>query len=117
MFNYKQYIIVRKDLNISCGKLCVQVSHASLDSYLISNKSIRDDWYAEGQKKVILEVYSENELLELEKKAKSQNIKCAMVRDLGLTEIKPNTLTCMGVEIRDNETLNKFAGDLKLFKF
>jgi len=117
MLNYKQCIVVRNDLKISCGKLCVQVSHASIDSYLISNRIIRRAWHREGQKKVILEVNSEQELLDLEEKLQLHALECAMIYDLGLTELKPNTLTCMGIEIQDNETLDAVTGELKLFKF
>jgi PTH2 family peptidyl-tRNA hydrolase len=115
--DYKQCLIVRNDLKISCGKLCVQVSHASLDSYLISNRIIRRAWHNEGQKKVILEVNSEQELLDLAKKAQSRALECALIYDLGLTELKPNTLTCMGLEINENEVINEITGELNLFKF
>lgn len=38
---YKQIIIVRKDLEMSTGKICSQVSHASM-AFLI--EAIRNDW-------------------------------------------------------------------------
>lgn len=38
---YKQIIIVRKDLEMSTGKMCSQVSHASM-AFLI--EAIRNDW-------------------------------------------------------------------------
>lgn len=38
---YKQIIIVRKDLEMSIGKICSQVSHASM-AFLI--EAIRNDW-------------------------------------------------------------------------
>lgn len=52
--DYKQYIIVRKDLEMTCGKTCVQVSHASLDSYILSNPITRKAWHNEGQRKIVL---------------------------------------------------------------
>ena len=46
---YKQIIIVRKDLNMSIGKICSQVSHASMAflTQMIRNKTMRieDNYY------------------------------------------------------------------------
>ena len=116
MFNYKQCIVVRTDLKISCPKLCVQVAHASIDSFLLSNECNKKDWYKEGQKKVILSVKSEEEIYELETRANELNIKSSIIQDLGYTELEPNTTTCIVFEILPNEVINKLTGNLPILK-
>lgn len=115
--DYKQCIIIRKDLGMTCGKTCVQVSHASLDSYILSNPIARKAWHKEGQRKIVLQVESEQELLDLEKKANGNGLYCALIYDLGLTELAPNTLTACGIEIETSEKIDGVTKGLKLFKF
>lgn len=72
--NYKQVIIVRKDLNMTPGKLAAQVSHASMAflTRMISNSAIRicrpgyNEWYVDDT-----EFYSTPGLYECAEKAKS----------------------------------------------
>lgn len=112
--DYKQYIIVRKDLEMTCGKTCVQVSHASLDSYILSNPITRKAWHNEGQRKIVLQVDSEKEILDIEKKSNDNWLYCALIYDLGLTELAPNTLTACGIEIETSEKLEPITKGLKL---
>jgi len=53
---YKMVIVVREDLQLSCGKLAVQVAHAAVECTLKSKKKNPwfDDWLKEGQKKVVV---------------------------------------------------------------
>lgn len=112
---YKQVIIVRKDLNISCGKMCVQVAHASLEAALLSKKEILDKWLSEGAKKVILSVENEKELLNYYELAKKSNLVCVLIRDAGLTELPPNTITCIAIGPDEEEKIDKITGNLKLY--
>lgn len=115
-FEYKQIIILRDDIKMGCGKKCVQVAHASIGSYKMSDKKMRKKWFKEGQKKVVLKVGDEDILDEISKKLEECGIGYAKIVDFGLTEIEPNTFTAIGVEIlrEDDEDLNKATANLKL---
>jgi PTH2 family peptidyl-tRNA hydrolase len=111
---YKQVIVLRRDLEISEGKKCVQSAHASLGAYEKADKEIIKKWNSEGQKKVVLEVDSEKDILELFKKAKKEKIPCFLVKDAGLTEVEPGTITALGLGPEEEEKLDKITGGLKL---
>ena len=113
-FNYKQVIVVRKDLSLSAGKLAVQVAHASLGAYRKVDKEILKEWETEGEKKVVLQVASEKELMELLQTAKDMKFPCALIRDAGLTEIPPGTVTALGIGPDRSEDLDNITGDLPL---
>jgi len=111
---YKQVIIIRNDLGMSAGKKCVQCAHASIGSYNKTRKSIIKKWESKGQKKVVLEVNSKKELLELFKRVKKEKIPCFLVEDAGLTELKPGTMTALGIGPDDEKKLDKITGSLRL---
>ena len=111
---YKQVIIIRNDLGMKTGKKCVQCAHASLGSYKKTSKSIIKKWESEGQKKVVLEVNSKEELLRLYKQVKKEKIPCFLVEDAGLTELKPGTVTTLGIGPNDEKKLDTITGSLRL---
>ena len=53
-FRYKQCIIIRNDVKMSCGKRCAQAGHASIGAYNNADKALAKAWISEGQKKVVL---------------------------------------------------------------
>ncbi|MCS7140253.1 MAG: peptidyl-tRNA hydrolase Pth2 [Candidatus Nezhaarchaeota archaeon] len=114
---YKQVIVVRKDLKISQGKMCVQVAHASVSS-LEEARKLRPEWVAawlsQNQKKVVLRVLSVDELKLLEQKARELNLPCYLVCDAGLTELEPNTITALGIGPAPSHLIDKVTGSLKL---
>ena len=92
---YKQVIVVRGDLNLSRGKLAVQVAHASIMGYELSDPKEREKWKMEGQKKIVLKVKNLEELMEVFKRAKKEGLPTAYVKDAGLTEVKSGTITAV----------------------
>jgi len=110
----KQCIVVRADLKLSKGKTAVQVAHASILSYEKAERKIKEKWKKEGQKKVVLQVESEKELLELKKRCEDLGIPCALVVDAGLTEIPPGTVTALGIGPDLSEKIDKVTGNLRL---
>lgn len=118
MFDYKQVMVARTDLDMSPGKLAVQVAHASL-SAAENCRTERPDWFenwwGERQKKVVVEVPSENDLQDLKKKSKKFNLPHKLVRDAGLTELEPETATVLGVGPAPNDEVDKVTGHLPLF--
>lgn len=116
MGSYKQVIIVRRDINMSLGKLAAQVAHAAIGSYKLCDKKIIEKWEKDGGKKVVLEVDSIEELLKLEEKAKKMGIPNFLVIDAGLTEFPEPTITCLGLGPEEETKINKVTGNLKLLK-
>ena len=45
---YKQVILVRKDLKLPKGKMAAQVSHASVEATLKSDKKVVEQWRKQG---------------------------------------------------------------------
>lgn len=117
MFRYKQVIVVREDLDMSPGKLAVQVAHASL-SASENARNKRDGWYEnwreEKQKKVVVGVPSEEDLEDLKERAEDLNLPNDLITDAGLTELSPGTSTALGVGPAPNDEVDKVTGDLSL---
>lgn len=111
----KMVIAVNDDVEMSCGKMAVQVAHASVDcAFKFYKKKHRlfKKWIEEGQKKVVVKA-SEKEIFEIEEKAKSKGILYSIIRDAGLTELKPGTLTAIAIIGEENE-IDKITGNLPL---
>lgn len=116
-FQYKQVIAVRTDLGMSRGKIAVQVAHGSLsasENARVSQQEIWRAWYREGQKKVAVKVSSEEELLELRRMAINHRLPHALIRDAGMTELPPGTITVLGIGPAKAEVIDKVTGGLKL---
>ena len=116
-FNYKQVIIFRADLKMSRGKIVAQAGHAAVSAAEEARKHHRgwwETWMKEGQCKIAVKIKSENELLELEKKAKELALPCALITDRGLTEVPPGTTTCLGIGPAPTEKIDIITALLPL---
>jgi PTH2 family peptidyl-tRNA hydrolase len=115
---FKQVIILRSDLKMSCGKAAVQASHAAVSALEKARKekpSWRHGWLEEGQRKITLKVSSKEEILAIEKKAKGNHLPTALISDMGLTELQPGTITSLGIGPGPSKILDKITGNLPLF--
>jgi len=115
----KQVMVVRKDLELSKGKLAVQVAHASLGAYekaMQARKKYVEDWQREGQKKVVLGVDTLAELKELQKKAMALKLPVCLIQDAGLTELEPGTITVLGIGPAPEAEIDKVTGSLSTLK-
>ncbi len=110
----KQAIVMRTDLKMGKGKIAAQACHACLESYKRANKRKIRDWELFGQKKVVLKVSSEEELMELYFIIKETDLPCALITDAGHTQIEPKTRTCLCVGPGPDEEIDKLTGHLKL---
>lgn len=110
----KQVIVMRTDLKMGKGKIAAQACHASLDCYKKADKTKIRKWELLGQKKVVLKVSSERELLELYSIVKQTDIPCSLITDAGHTQIEPSTRTCLGIGPGSDEEIDKLTGHLKL---
>ena len=111
---YKQVILLRKDLKLPLGKACAQVAHASVEAAFNSDKAKVAAWRKQGQKKVVLKVKDEKELLEFINLAKAVKLKTALITDAGKTVIAPGTKTCAGIGPDEEEEIDAITGKLKL---
>ncbi|MEM4336878.1 MAG: peptidyl-tRNA hydrolase Pth2 [Candidatus Woesearchaeota archaeon] len=111
---YKQVILVRKDLKLPPGKLAVQAAHASVEAVLKSNKNDVDKWVSSGMKKSVLKVKDENEIKKYYSLAKKSKLVSVIIRDAGLTVVKPGTITCVAIGPADEGKIDKITGKLKL---
>jgi PTH2 family peptidyl-tRNA hydrolase len=116
-FEYKQVIAVRTDLDMSKGKIAVQVAHGAVSSAeqtRVLKQDVWKAWFREGQKKVAVKVGSEEELLELRRNAISHSLPNALIRDAGMTELPPGTITVLGIGPAKAELIDEVTGELKL---
>lgn len=135
----KQIIIVRKDLNMSPGKMSAQVSHASMAflSTWIKNaidinyniqtkfdKDIYNEWINDIFTKVILEAKTKDQLLKAVSMANDLGMKEGedyfLIRDNCLTELEPEedgrTLTCIGFKPMRPEIIDQISKKYQLYK-
>ena len=113
----KMVIAVRKDLKLSTGKMAAQVAHAAVNCALVSKRrksSWFEDWYWEGQKKVVVKVKSLDELMRLKVEAEDAGLVTSLITDAGLTELPPNTTTCLGIGPAPDDAIDKVTGHLGL---
>ncbi|HDJ89546.1 MAG TPA: peptidyl-tRNA hydrolase [Thermoprotei archaeon] len=119
MFKYKQIIIVRRDIKMSVGKIAAQVAHAAVSAAEIVRKTKRKwygEWIKEGQRKIVLEVNDLNELLEIYDLVKKKGLPAVLIKDMGLTELPPNTITTIGIGPVPENLIDPITRKLRLLK-
>lgn len=122
----KQVIVVRMDLKMGKGKMSVQVAHASLGAILknsanrifgginLENDKELNEWLNGSFAKVCVRVESEEELLELNKKAENLDLRTSLILDSGRTQFKEPTYTCLGIGPHYEEKFINLTDSLKL---
>ena len=117
VYELKQVIVVRIDIEMGKGKMAAQVAHAALMSYLEAikeHKDVADRWLKDGEKKIVLKGKDETVLKKLYEAFKYKRIPCALVSDAGLTELPPGTITALGIGPWNNSEIDAFTSSLKL---
>lgn len=105
------YILVNSDIKLGKGKGMGQVGHAVGVYHYKGNysKELMDNYMNIRQTKVILQC-PQAKLEELEKEG------YIAIRDAGLTQLEPNTLTCVNLGIFDRDLgVPEFVKELKLY--
>lgn len=113
---FKQVIIVRKDLGMGAGKISAQVAHAAveaLEKTMQEKPEWAKEWKRTGQTKVVVKVNSQQELVEW-KKELEKKFPVALIKDAGQTQIKPGTITALGIGPAPEKELDKYTQELKL---
>jgi PTH2 family peptidyl-tRNA hydrolase len=116
-FRYKQVIVFRSNLRLSKGKTAAQAGHAAVSAAEEARKHRREwfeGWSREGQCKIAVKVKNEEEMSDLEAKAREMGLPYALVIDRGLTEVPPGTVTCLGIGPAPIEKVDKITRLLPL---
>jgi PTH2 family peptidyl-tRNA hydrolase len=113
-FRWKQCLVIRGDIRMSCGKISAQAAHAAVAAFERCDRETRERWLAEGQKKVVLRVKDERSLQELKTLAEARGIPAALIQDAGLTELPPGTTTALGLGPARSEEMDRITADLPL---
>lgn len=119
--SYRQLIIVRKDLNMSPGKLAAQVAHASwaffstkirdaqdiirqdnnVVIHVITDAQIYDEWFCGIFTKTVCEAKNHNALLKAKAMAEDLGLKEGrdffLIKDSCLTELRPEEIDENGI--------------------
>ena len=114
---FKQVIVVRRDVKMGTGKLAAQVAHASVmgaENVKSLKRNWFDFWFREGQAKVIVKVKTIEELMEIKNQATEMYLPVVQVQDSGLTQIPSGTITCIGIGPAPSELVDKVTRNLKL---
>ncbi len=115
-FEHKMVLVIRRDLKLSHGKMAVQTCHAAVTCALESKKKGKyfNEWYREGQKKVVLKCDDEDHMDFLKDVARKNGLVAHIITDAGLTEVPPGTRTCLGIGPGPNALVDKVTGELSL---
>jgi PTH2 family peptidyl-tRNA hydrolase len=134
MSKTKQVIIIRKDLKMRRGKEISQGAHASMGVFT-KRANFQEDpfntschymicdidramraWLEGSFAKVVVTVQTEQELIDLEIKAKEAKIPCCLIEDNGITEFNGvKTKTALAIGPWWPEEIDKITGTLPLY--
>uniref|UniRef100_A0A2R5L7F2 peptidyl-tRNA hydrolase n=1 Tax=Ornithodoros turicata TaxID=34597 RepID=A0A2R5L7F2_9ACAR len=115
---YKLVLVVRNNVKMEKGKVAAQCSHASVVAYkqlLKRSPDILKIWEMHGQRKVVLKVSSEEEMMALADKAISVGLTTSLIRDAGRTQIAPGTKTVLGIGPGPEDLIDSITKHLKLY--
>ena len=115
--DFKQVIIVRRDLNMGTGKIAAQVAHAAVmgaEKVKASRREWFNSWFGAGQAKVVVKVKNIEELMDVRMRAEKMNLPVVQVQDSGLTQIPSGTITCIGIGPAPSDLIDKVTFELKL---
>lgn len=112
----KQAIVFRADLKIGKGKIAAHAGHAAVVGYRAveqRNPKAANEWLESGQKKVVLKVKDEKELVSLFERI-SGRIPSEIIRDAGMTQVQPGTVICLVIGPWKDDEIDRYTKDFKL---
>ena len=115
--DFKQVIVVRRDLKMGTGKIAAQVAHAAVmggERVKALEKEWFNSWFRAGQAKVVVKVNNIEELMSVKMRAQDMNLPVVQVQDSGLTQIPSGTITCIGIGPAPSQLIDKVTFELKL---
>lgn len=111
---YKQLIVVRKDLKLPTGKAAAQAAHAAIEAAWRASQEDVKAWRLQGMAKVVLQVPDEKALLAQLQIGKDAGFSTALITDAGRTVVEPGTRTCIAIGPARAEDLDRHFASLKL---
>ena len=72
-------------------------------------------WKLSGQRKVVVKVDTEEELLEVEREAVKAGLITSLIQDAGHTQVSPGSRTVVAVGPGPQQVVDKVTGHLRLY--
>lgn len=113
----KMAVVVVRSIKMGPGKMAAQVGHAVVECTLKAMRYDRrsfDEWYEDGQKKIVLKVDNTKDLFPLKQHAEDLGLTTAVISDAGHTQLAPGTTTCLGIGPGSDKDIDAVVGHLKL---
>lgn len=113
------YIFVNKGLGMTPGKCMSQSSHAAVEAFRISQPRLIEAWdLGKHYAKYVMVAEDELHLHTIKHYIEERGFKTVLIIDEGHTEIRPHTVTALGVEIVDKDDPHTAAtfSDFKTYR-
>ncbi len=110
----KQVIVVNRSLALPKGKLAAQVAHAAVGAFVATSQQIQAAWLKIGMPKIVVYAADADALVQLEARAREQQIPACLVHDAGRTVLPAGTITCLGLGPAPAELVDGLTGKLPL---
>jgi len=116
-----QYLLIRKDLNMTHGKIAAQASHCSLASvYPYMDDEYVKEWLGKAFTKIVLSINGLSEAKKIIEVLKNNSIIHAVIKDNCRTELEPEeegtTLTGIGIKPYPKSLIHPLIKKLQLYK-
>lgn len=111
---YKQVIVIRKDLEMRKGKFVAQGAHAARGASINANYEVVSRWERQGETKIVVGISGRENLLSLYNEARSDELPCKLVRDAARTEFDEEKLTAVAIGPAKAGKVDKHTGNLEL---
>ena len=124
------YIFANRSLGMSKGKFGAQTGHAAVEAYRLGFIEENGGWFRENgitrnwrevgghYAKVVLHAEDDTEMLIYKQYIEDRGFKTALIIDEGRTEVRPHSITAMGIEVVDKDDPHVAAtfGDFKTYR-
>ena len=110
----KQVIVVNRSLALPKGKLAAQAAHAAVGAFIAATERSQVAWLQVGMPKIVVYAADTDALIQLEARAREQQIPACLVHDAGRTVLPAGTITCLGLGPAPAERIDRLTGELLL---
>src|SRR5690242_11490450 len=110
----KQVIVVNRSLALPKGKLAAQVAHAAVGAFVAATFQAQAAWLEIGMPKIVVYAADADALVQLEARAREQQLPACLVHDAGRTVLPAGTITCLGLGPAPTELVDGLTGELSL---
>jgi len=111
----KQVLLMRTDLKMSPGKLAAQAAHAAVKAAEVAPRKDLDEWNTNGCTKIVLAIDSEVAAIDFYKAAVAAYLPVSLICDEGRTEVRPGTVTGVGIGPAPDGHIDAITGHLELY--